>query len=280
MDAWKMESLQPEWWFACRLPVNWKLAEAAFMEQYHVLESHPQLRIPGRMLPRGGKPFDPKGWLDGELQYLRTMSEGMSGMVHAKDVQVAEELRQTIELPDDPAEAAASWQRALNDAVVGRHSAAGADVPDLNQLEAQGMGDSMFYCFPGFFVLPMYSSASAYRFRPLGPEETLMEIWSLTRFPAGSEPAKLPPPESWEHDDPRWPPIPAQDFSNLPKQQKGLHAKGFEYMRLSEQAEGGVSNFERLVDGFLAGLPYDALLPGLRKVNVNPLEQPVADLGF
>jgi phenylpropionate dioxygenase-like ring-hydroxylating dioxygenase large terminal subunit len=280
MDAWKMESLQPEWWFACRLPVNWKLAEAAFMEQYHVLESHPQLRIPGRMLPRGGKPFDPKGWLDGELQYLRTMSEGMSGMVHAKDVQVAEELRQTIELPDDPAEAASSWQRALNDAVVERHSAAGADVPDLNQLEAQGMGDSMFYCFPGFFVLPMYSSASAYRFRPLGPEETLMEIWSLTRFPAGSEPAKLTPPELWEHDDPRWPPIPAQDFSNLPKQQKGLHAKGFEYMRLSEQAEGGVSNFERLVDGFLAGLPYDALLPGLRKVNVNPLEQPVADLGF
>ena len=138
----------------------------------------------------------------------------------------------------------------------------GADIPDLNELEARGMGDSLFYCFPHFFVLPMYSSASSYRFRPLGPEETLMEIWSLTRYPAGSEPATPPPPEVWEHDDPRWPPIPAQDFSNLPKQQKGLHAKGFEYMRLSEGAEGGISNFERMVDGFLGGLPYEALLPG------------------
>ena len=36
--------------------------------------------------------------------------------------------------------------------------------------------------------------------------------------------------------------IPAQDFSNLPRQQKGLHAKGFEYMRLSNQIEGLISN--------------------------------------
>ena len=47
--------------------------------------------------------------------------------------------------------------------------------------------------------------------------------------------------------------IPAQDFSNLPRQQKGLHAKGFEYMRLSDQIEGLISNFERVIDGFLAG---------------------------
>jgi hypothetical protein len=126
----------------------------------------------------------------------------------------------------------------------------------------------------------MYSSASSYRFRPLGPEETLMEIWSLTRFPEGAEPAKPAPPEVWKHDDPRWPPIPAQDFSNLPRQQKGLHAKGFEYMRLSERNEGHISNFHRTIDGFLAGLPYEALLPALRSVNVNPLEMPVVDFGF
>ena len=31
LDAWKVESLRAEWWYACRLPVNWKLAEAAFV---------------------------------------------------------------------------------------------------------------------------------------------------------------------------------------------------------------------------------------------------------
>ena len=76
------------------------------------------------------------------------------------------------------------------------------------------------------------------------------------------------------------PPIPAQDFSNLPRQQKGLHTRGFEYMRLSEQIEGGIANFERTIDGFLAGLPYEKLLPALAEVNVNPLDRPIVDLGF
>ena len=66
-----------------------------------------------------------------------------------------------------------------------------------------------------------------------------MEIWSLDAVPGGRASRRSPtPPEAWECDDPRWPPIPAQDFSNLPRQQKGLHAKGFEYMRLSERARG------------------------------------------
>jgi phenylpropionate dioxygenase-like ring-hydroxylating dioxygenase large terminal subunit len=275
LDAWKVESLRAEWWFACRLPTNWKLAEEAFQEQYHVIQAHPQLVLPDR-IPRRGRAFDPRAWVDAELRYLRTMSEGMDGMVHASDVRVAEGLRD-LELPADPDVAIPMWHRALNDAVVEWHRSEGHDVPDLNELEANGMNEPMGYCFPHYFVLPMYSSASAYRFRPLGPEETLMEIWSLTRFPEGEEPDAPPPPEAWEHDDPRWPPIPAQDFSNLPKQQRGLHARGFEYLRLSAEIEGHLSNNHRVIDGFLAGLPYERLLPGLRTVNVNPLEMPVVE---
>ena len=84
----------------------------------------------------------------------------------------------------------------------------------------------------------------------------------------------------WECDDPRWPAIPAQDFSNLPRQQQGLHAPGFEYMRLSEKAEGHLSNFERTIDGFLAGRSHAELAEALRAINVNPLEQPIRDLGL
>jgi phenylpropionate dioxygenase-like ring-hydroxylating dioxygenase large terminal subunit len=278
-DAWKLESLQAEKWYACRLPVNWKLAEAAFVEQYHVVETHPQLVIPGMRYGKRGATFDPRVFVDAEIQYLRTMSEGMDGMVHANDVRIAEGLRE-IELPADPKVAMSTWQRTLNDAVVSWHRAEGGDIPDLNALDAQGINEPMGYCFPHFFLLPMYSSASSYRFRPLGPEETLMEIWSLARFPEDREPERPPPPEVWESDDPRWPPIPAQDFSNLPRQQKGLHARSFEYLRLSERAEGHISNFERTVDGFLAGLSYERLLPALRTINVNPLEMPIVDIGF
>ncbi|MFY9764885.1 MAG: aromatic ring-hydroxylating dioxygenase subunit alpha, partial [Mycobacterium sp.] len=80
-------------------------------------------------------------------------------------------------------------------------------------------------------------------------------------------------------DDPHWPPIPAQDFSNLPRQQMGLHSKGFEYMRLSDQIEGLISNFERVVDGFLAGLPYDTLVPAIQKTNTT-IDVPIVNLGL
>jgi hypothetical protein len=243
------------------------------------VEAHPQLVIPSRYSPRTGATADPRALVDAEIHYLRTMSEGMAGMVHANDVRVAESLRD-MELPNDPTVAMSMWQRRLNDEIVAWHRAAGSDIPDLNDLDDRGLNEPMGYCFPHYFVLPMYSSASSYRFRPLGPEETLMEIWSLTRFPEGHPPTPLVPPERWESDDPRWPPIPAQDFSNLPRQQKGLHARGFEYMRLSERNEGHLSNFERTVDGFIAGLPHEALLPALQAINVNPLERPIVDIGL
>ena len=273
LDAWDVESLRTEKWYAARLPVNWKLAIEAFVESYHVVVTHPEMDIPGmRYSLRPGAPFDPRAFIEAEIDYLRVLSDGMDGMVHANDVRVAEGLR-GLELPADPALAIPAWNRALNDAVMSWHRERGAAVPDLNELDAQGFNETFYQCFPHYFVLPMYSSASSYRFRPLGPEETLMEIWSLARFPEGEEPAKFAPPERWEADDPRWPPIPAQDFSNLPRQQKGLHAKGFEYMRLSERAEGHISNFERTLDGFLAGLPYERLLPALQSVNVAPVRQ-------
>jgi phenylpropionate dioxygenase-like ring-hydroxylating dioxygenase large terminal subunit len=279
-DAWRVESMRAEWWYAARLPVNWKVAEEAFVEQYHVLQSHPQLRIADRFPPREGADFDPATFVRGELEYLHVMSDGMAGMVHARDVEIAEAMAADVELPADYPGARAAWDRSLNKAVTVAHRSRGCDMPDISELEAQGYNQSMGYCFPHYFILPMYSSASAYRFRPLGPEETLMDFWSLTRYPEGEEPETPPVPERWEHDDPRWPPIPTQDFSNLPKQQRGLHSRSFEYMRLSERGEGHISNYQRVLDGFLAGYGYDKLLPTLAQVNVNPLEMPVLKIDF
>jgi phenylpropionate dioxygenase-like ring-hydroxylating dioxygenase large terminal subunit len=279
MDAWRLESMRAEWWYAARIPANWKACEEAFVEQYHVLEAHPQLRLPGRYPAKDGS-LDPAAFTKGELSYLRLMSRGMAGMVHADDVKVAERLAKSIELSGTPDEIRSTWDTTLNDKVTAWHRTRGHDMPDINELEAAGMNQPMGYCFPHFFVLPMYSSASSYRFRPLGPEETLMEIWSLTRFAPGEEPETPPVPEWWAPDDRRWPPIPRQDFGNLPKQQLGLHAQDFEFLRLSELAEGHISNLHRTIDGYLAGLSHKKLRKALEALNVNPLEQPIVDLGL
>jgi hypothetical protein len=51
-------------------------------------------------------------------------------------------------------------------------------------------------------------------------------------------------------------------------------------MRLSAGLEGHISNLQRTVDGFLAGLPHERLLPALHAVNVYPFDRAIADLGF
>ncbi len=69
--------------------------------------------------------FDPRAFIDAEIHYLRTMSDGMAGMVHANDVRIAEGLRD-IELPADPTLAISTWNRTLNEAVVRWHRDAGS----------------------------------------------------------------------------------------------------------------------------------------------------------
>jgi hypothetical protein len=51
-------------------------------------------------------------------------------------------------------------------------------------------------------------------------------------------------------------------------------------MRLSTELEGHISNFQRTIDGFLAGRPHEQLLPALNEVNRYPFDSPIADLGF
>ena len=134
------------------------------------------------------------------------------------------------------------------------------------------MNEPMGYGFPHFFVLPMYSSASSYRFRPLGPEETLMEIWSLTRFPEGASPTAPAYPSRWPATIPGRHRSPPGLLEPAPPA-AGLHARGFEYMRLVRADRGHISNYHRLIDGTSPVLPHERAAPALRRVNVNPLER-------
>jgi Rieske 2Fe-2S family protein len=301
-DTWRVESLRTEWWLSVKLPCNWKLAMEAFMEGYHVMATHPQ------MLPAGATPgagatyrqvpdefvtmmryytmpskessaeFDPREFIRTNIDYMRIISDGMAGMAHAKDVATAESLIDTP-LPTDAAAAAAEWRKKLNAAVMAEHKKQQMDIADLDELDAKQHGTVVNYCFPHYFLLPMWGSASSYRIRPTGPEECLFEIWSLTRFPPGEQPPPIKTPTPMALDDPRWPPIPKQDYSNLPRQQRGLHSRGFDYMRLSNKVEGLISNYQRLIDGYLAGLSNEQLLPAVQQVS-GTIDVPIKDLGF
>ena len=129
-DEFKVEALRTEWWKSCLLPVNWKLATAAFMEGYHVPQTHPQL-LPSAYSPDSSSVHPV---VQASLYFMRTLGSGMGGMTHENDIRIAEGL-QHMSLPDDPAQAMATWRGALNDAVTTWHRARDCDFPDLNDLD-------------------------------------------------------------------------------------------------------------------------------------------------
>jgi hypothetical protein len=155
----------------------------------------------------------------------------------------------------------------------------GEKVPDLNAVAVSDPVEAVEYLFPHYFLLPFFTSMSSYRIRPLGPESCLFEIWSLTAFPEGEEPAPPMEPTILPYDSQDFPMIPQQDYSNIPIQQKGLHSKGFDYMRLSGKVEGLIGNYQRLIDGYLKSVPKDRLAKANQQLGGN-FDGPILDLGI
>jgi hypothetical protein len=171
------------------------------------------------------------------------------------------------------------WYGMLGDEITKRMRERGENVPDVNAVAMSDPISAVEFCFPHYFMLPVFTSMSSYRIRPLGPEHCLFELWSLTHIAEGEVHEVPMEPTMLAYDSAAFPPIPRQDYSNIPIQQKGLHSKGFEFMRLSEHVEGMVSNYQRIIDGHLKGVPQDKLA---RATNVlgGGFDGPIADFDF
>ena len=133
---------------------------------------------------------------------------------------------------------------------------AGAGIP-LPQLTPEQMGQwgGEVFLFPNFFVLPQYGNASSYRCRPYGddPEKCLFEVWSLTLYPEGHDPGRASLMGRFAQDDENWGLIPRQDFSNMERQQRGLHSDSFKELRLATEWEGAITNLHLEVDRYIDG---------------------------
>lgn len=288
LEAHGMSKLRSEWWFATVLPANWKIAMEAFMEGYHVMKTHPQLPevVPTLYTSRYG---DETGEgptiamkvstgdsIKAQIRNLEVLSEGMAGLVHAKEVEIARRLGD-VPLPDDPEQAVPAWYGIVQDEITKQLRARGEDVPDLNAVCVSDPVNSVEFLFPNYFLLTFFTGMSSYRIRPLGPESCLFELWSLTNYPKGQEPKPPMAPTMLPYDSQDFPLIPRQDYSNIPIQQKGLHSEGFEYMRLAKSVEGLISNYQRLIDGYLRGAAADKLAKASAALGGN-FDGPILDL--
>lgn len=291
MEARHADKLRMDWWCATVLPTNWKLAIEAFQEGYHVMKTHPQLL---ERMYKAGHMYGPGA--DGEMlnenlssaevvektvEFYRRLSAGMDGMVHQTELEVLEKLL-GMEVPDDPDIAyqvfhGTAYAQVFQDALE-----RGVPIFDLLKVIQEVEFNAVEFMFPHFFLLPTFGAMSSYRVRPLSAETCLFEIWSLVIPPADesrdppSEPTLLP------YNSEEFPEIPRQDYSNLPIQQLGLH--NLEFMRLGKggdgmPGEGMISNYQRLIDGYLAGLDATTLGKASQIVN-SGFDATILDIGF
>jgi phenylpropionate dioxygenase-like ring-hydroxylating dioxygenase large terminal subunit len=288
LDTRNVEKLRMEWWFATVLPTNWKLAMEAFMEGYHTMRTHPQLHanMSIELSPYGLDASDRKPetrttirqFVDRTLKFFETNGRGMAGMILESEVKIAERLRNT-ELPDDLYQAADAFYSRVKDEIYREGLKQGLPVFDMNKADKENGFTFVEFMFPHYFLLPFFSAMSSYRIRPLTPETCLFELWSLAPMAENDPRPRVTQPTVLAYNSEDFPEIPRQDYSNLPLQQIGLHGGGFEYMRLSHQKEGLISNYQRLIDGYLAGLDPHKLARASQIVN-NGFESPILDLGF
>ncbi len=291
LEAHGLATQRAEWCYATVLPANWKVAMEAFMEGYHVMRTHPQLQQTAPVLYNMmygtdtggiGAPIDPS-WsvrdnIVSQVKHMSLLSSGMAGMLHAKELAIAEQLVD-VDLPEDPHQAVMMWFGIVQDQITKQLQAKGEPVPDLNAVAVSDPINAVEFIFPHYFLLPFFSSTSAYRIRPLGPESCYFELWSLTQFVPGEEPDPVMEPTVLPYNSPDFPEIPRQDYSNIPIQQKGMHAKGFEFMRLSKDIEGLISNYNRIIDGHMAGVDPHKLAAATHMLGGN-FDGKIFEFGF
>jgi phenylpropionate dioxygenase-like ring-hydroxylating dioxygenase large terminal subunit len=272
LDPLGVADMRVRWWKEVVLPANWKLAQEAFLEGYHVPQTHPQLTLghPEQYDPdslrydvhdHGHSSFQlrpnaqaKKGRqvgvseLDAIIESTRLLSRGLEAMTLERDVHVIEGMRHR------PIPEGSTFGAELVKAVYEYAAGAGIPMPPPDPAALARWG-GMFFHFPNYFVLPQYGNALAYRVRPNGddPESCRFELWSLSIPPAGEEPGRPTREGPYAPDDAdHWPAIPLQDFSNIGRQQRGIRSQSIDGLRLSRAYEGGITNMHRELDRYLA----------------------------
>lgn len=267
LDGVGVGNMRVKWWKKVILNANWKMAQEAFFEGYHVPQTHPQLLMGGgeeagefaagaidyTAFKNGHSRFQGNEYgqqvQEGDqfIEYAQLLADGMDAMVLDNDVRVFEGLRNAI--GNDRSDFGTAAIGALYD------YAAGAGIPMAPLSEKMILWGGDICVFPNYLMLPMYGNCLCYRSRPYNddPEWCQFDVWSLTSFPVGHEPERAELLGVFDKEDTeQWGLIPRQDFSNIEAQQRGLHAMGFEHLRLSNKYEISIANMHEELDRRLA----------------------------
>jgi nitrite reductase/ring-hydroxylating ferredoxin subunit len=264
-----VQRMRAKWWKEVVLNCNWKLAQEAFFEGWHVKQTHPQLYIYDDDEPdnefnlqnvdytpfvnghgrfQSGDAAESYGGKPDFLLAARRNWSGQDAMTLERDIHVFEGVAGGMDTRD-PKYAA----RAM-DALFEYWEGAGIPAPDRTA-EVMKMWGGDIHLFPNYLMLPMYANSLAYRVRPYGddPNWCRFEVWSLTTYPEGHDSGRLELSGRYDKDDAdHWGLIPRQDFANLERMQRGIRNKSLTHTTLSDKWEVTSANMHQELDRRLA----------------------------
>ncbi len=274
------------WWKSIPIPANWKVAQEAFYETYHVPATHPQLETgaadfiygetmeqeyadfthhkvaydtfehghgrfyAGANTPMQGKVSNmPTGAdaVDAMAARLQLLVDGMDAQVLQADVDLLKTLRGKP-IPEGSS-LGAEYIRTLYEDAAAKQRPMPKPTPEI-----LGMWGGEVMIFPNVMILPQAGNAMIYRVRPhaTDPDRCTFEIYSTRSLPADAarERAEVIPVTDLE-DPAQVYQIPRQDLGNLKRIQKGLHSRSIRQVWLASHHEKVIMAMHRELDRYL-----------------------------
>lgn len=264
INQWGLEDRYTYCHVSKSLPANWKLSMAAFMEAYHVLDTHPQV-APSNA--DANSQYDFYGeHVDRFISSLGVVSPHLKGQYTEQDILDQFTLGDSSVAGDVPRKLEKGETARQRMADIIREAFETQSNTDLSGVSDSELLDCFSYTlFPNTFLFPGISLPMVYRFRP-DPDNhrrTIYEVFFLRPVPQDSErpdPAEtvyLNDDQSFtEADgmDPGFGAILDQDTENLILQQAGLEASAKPGITLGNYQEIRIRHFEQAVDKYVKGV--------------------------
>ncbi len=271
------------WWKSIPIPANWKVAQEAFFETYHVPATHPQLEkaaanfifgdqsegqvqfahrnVEYDVYPRGHGSFyaGKKAVMAGNVQALNVdpveaMAARLSLLVDGMDAQVLQgDIDVLLTLRGKQLQAGATLGAEYVKALYTKAAAEQRPMPKAAP-EILGMWGGEVFIFPNVMILPHAGNAMIYRARPAGadPDRCTFEIFSTRTYPAAVKPGRAAVQHVTDLSDPEQVRlIPRQDLGNIPRMQRGLHSKSMRQTWLASHHEKIILNMHQEMDRYL-----------------------------
>lgn len=251
-------------------PCNWKIAQEAFVEGYHVAQTHYEKEDNGKVAPVGAAASNldtsiqydywdphvtrlimvgglPSGFVSGQFNDEQAIADAYFGRRpgNAVTLKEGETARNAIVKHNREI-----WSKMHNADMSGK-----SDAEMIDQIQ--------YTLFPNFTVWPTIVAPLLYRFRPNGddPDSCIFEIYMLyPKADDGSHPEpmkeiRLAADELWESikEFGGYGPVIDQDTPNFPRIQKGIKASKRQAISLANYQESRIRAFHGVLERYLNG---------------------------